>query len=171
MAGDSYGSRMWLAARSIAWTVLLPGVVAGYVPWRYFGVRDVRLHEPDAGTIAGLAVIAAGVAILVTTIWEFAHTGRGTLSPADPPRALVVAGLYRYVRNPMYLGVTTVLLGEALLARDLRLLAYWAVWFAAANAFIVGYEEPTLRRRFGEAYEHYTARVGRWIPQRPGRDD
>ena len=82
-----------LAARSIAWAMLLPGVVAGYVPWRFFGMREARFDAPGARTLAGLAIMAAGLAILGITIWEFAHTGRGTLSPADPPRTLVVAGL------------------------------------------------------------------------------
>jgi protein-S-isoprenylcysteine O-methyltransferase Ste14 len=76
-----------------------------------------------------------------------------------------VRGLYRYVRNPMYLGVTLVLLGEALLARSTALAVYWLVWFGAVNAFVIGYEEPDLRKRFGESYERYTARVGRWIPR------
>jgi protein-S-isoprenylcysteine O-methyltransferase Ste14 len=166
MGSTPFGPRVWLAARSIAWALLLPGVVAGYVPWRFFGLRGVRLDLSGTST-AGLVIAAAGLAILVTTIWEFAHSGRGTLSPADPPRTLVVAGLYRYVRNPMYLGVTTLLLGEALLARSLGLVAYWAAWFAAVNAFVIGYEEPNLRARFGDAYERYTTRVGRWIPRRP----
>jgi len=154
-----------LAIRSLFWVVVLPGVVAGYVPWRFFGLRDLRIEEWTAATVAGLAVAAAGAAVLVTCVWEFARSGRGTLSPADPPRELVVRGLYRYVRNPMYLGVTLALLGEALLARSTSLVAYWATFFAVVNAFVIGYEEPDLRKRFGESYERYTARVGRWIPR------
>lgn len=95
--------------------------------------------------------------------------GRGTLSPVDPPRELVIRGLYRYVRNPMYVGVSLIVLGEAALTRSRALLLYWAVFFAAVNVFVIGYEEPNLRRRFGESYERYTQRVGRWIPRRrPG---
>ncbi len=95
--------------------------------------------------------------------------GRGTLSPADPPRELVVRGLYRYVRNPMYLAVSLIVLGEALLTASRGLLYYWAFFFAIVNVFIIGYEEPTLRRRFGESYERYTQRVPRWVPRlRPG---
>lgn len=77
----------------------------------------------------------------------------------------MVRGLYRYVRNPMYLSVTLIVLGEVLLTRSRALLVYWVIWFAAVNLFVIGYEEPNLRRRFGESYERYTRRVGRWIPR------
>jgi protein-S-isoprenylcysteine O-methyltransferase Ste14 len=91
------------------------------------------------------------------------------LSPADPPRELVVRGLYRYVRNPMYVSVSLIVLGEAVLAWSRPLLVYWAVWFVVVNIFVIGYEEPTLRRRFGEAYAQYTRQVGRWLPRRRRR--
>ena len=103
--------------------------------------------------------------LLAACVWEFARTGRGTLSPVDPPRKLVVRGLYRYVRNPMYLSVTAIVLGEVLLTGSRALLIYWALWFFAANLFVMGYEEPTLRREFGTDYERYRREVGRWIPR------
>jgi protein-S-isoprenylcysteine O-methyltransferase Ste14 len=78
---------------------------------------------------------------------------------------LVVHGLYRHVRNPMYLSVTAIVLGEAVLSGSAGLLVYWAVWFAAANLFVVFYEEPNLRRRFGVEYDRYTKAVGRWLPR------
>jgi len=85
---------------------------------------------------------------------------------------LVVRGLYRYVRNPMYLSVTAIILGEALLAWSRSLVLYWAVWFLGANLFVIGYEDPTLRRRFGQSYELYTQQVGRWLPRlKPRRDN
>lgn len=84
----------------------------------------------------------------------------------DPPKELVVQGLYRYVRNPMYVSVSTTLLGEALLLRSLALLLYWAIFFTAANLFVMLYEEPALRSQFGESYESYRREVGRWIPRR-----
>ena len=154
----------WLAARSVFWAVLFPGTIAGYIPWRFFGVRDVRLGAAGLEALPGLVLAGAGLLVLVATIWQFAHEGRGTLSPADPPRTLVVRGLYRYVRNPMYLGVTLVLLGEALLAWRADLAVYWAVWFAAVNLFVILYEEPRLGAQFGEAYANYRSRVGRWVP-------
>jgi protein-S-isoprenylcysteine O-methyltransferase Ste14 len=156
---------MWLAVRSIAWTVLLPGVFAGYLPWRFFGLAHVRLSLQSPVHVLGLLCIGLGAVLLGTCIWEFARTGRGTLAPVDPPRELVVRGLYRYVRNPMYLSVTMIVLGELLLTRSRPLLVYWAVWFIAVNLFVIGYEEPTLRRRFGAAYERYTLEVGRWLPR------
>ena len=76
-----------------------------------------------------------------------------------------VRGLYRYVRNPMYLSVTTIVLGETLLTSSAALGVYWVMWFVLANLFVIGYEEPTLRRRFGVSYDEYTQQVGRWIPR------
>lgn len=89
----------------------------------------------------------------------------------DPPRELVVRGLYRYVRNPMYLSVIVIVLRELLLTGSGALLAYWAVWFLAANVFVIGYEEPTPRRRFGGAYEQYSHTVGAMVTPIWGRAD
>jgi protein-S-isoprenylcysteine O-methyltransferase Ste14 len=160
-------STIALTLRSLMWTVLLPGVVAGYLPWAFFGVGDVVLDSSTPHHLLGVIVVAAGVALLGACIFEFARTGRGTLSPVDPPKHLVVRGLYRYVRNPMYLSVTAILLGEVVLTRSVALAVYWLVWFLLVNAFVVGYEEPTLRAQFGESYEVYSRRVGRWIPSIP----
>ena len=154
-----------LALRSLLWTVLLPGLFAGYLPWRYFGLAQVQLSVESPRHLLGLALAGIGSAVLFTCIWEFARSGRGTLSPVDPPRDLVVRGLYRYVRNPMYLSVTTIVLGEVLLTGSRPLLVYWAIWFAAVNLFVIGYEEPTLRRQFGESYARYTRAVPRWLPR------
>jgi protein-S-isoprenylcysteine O-methyltransferase Ste14 len=153
-----------LMLRSLLWTVLLPGVVAGYVPWRFFGVGRSPLEWSRPLTVLGAATAAVGAMLLGACIVEFARRGRGTLSPADPPRRLVVSGLYRFVRNPMYVGVTAILLGEALATQSMPVAVYWAAWFAVVNLFVVGYEEPALRRQFGEEYDEYARRVGRWIP-------
>jgi protein-S-isoprenylcysteine O-methyltransferase Ste14 len=155
-----------LALRSLLWTFLLPGVVAGYVPWRYFGLSTARIAWSDPLGLIGLALSAGGILLLAACIVEFARSGRGTLSPVDPPRHLVVRGLYRYVRNPMYLAVTLILLGEAALLRSRDLAMYWACFFAAANLFVIGYEEPYLRSRFGASYDAYSRQVGRWMPAR-----
>lgn len=157
---------IWLALRSLLWMALLPGFFAGYVPYRYFGLADVRLDFTRVDHVAGLLGIAAGVLLLTACVVEFARRGRGTLSPADPPRELVVSGLYRYVRNPMYLAVTTIVLGEVLLTRSTDLALYWVIWFTAVNVFVMFYEEPALRAQFGDSYDAYTRRVGRWIPGR-----
>ncbi len=160
----------WLAFKSLFWTALFPGFIAGFVPWRYFGLEAVTLEIRNPFHWIGLFALLLGVILLGACVWEFARSGRGTLSPADPPRELVVQGLYRYVRNPMYLSVTLIVLGEALVAASPSLLVYWLVWFAAANLFVMAYEEPSLRRQFGSTYEHYTKAVRRWVPHlRPYR--
>lgn len=155
----------WLAVRGLLWTILLPGFFAGYVPWRFFGIGRVRVDLFRPAHVLGLLCIGLGAALLAACILEFARSGRGTLSPVDPPRHLVVRGLYRYVRNPMYLSVTTIVFGEALLTYSAALGVYCAIWFLVANLFVIGYEEPILRRRFGATYDEYTQEVGRWIPR------
>ena len=155
---------LWLTARSLLWTILFPGTVAGYVPWRYFGLRDARIDPSIPRHILGVVLIVAGVSLLAACIVEFARRGRGTLSPVDPPSHLVVHGLYRYVRNPMYLAVSTIVWGEWLLVPSTALALYWLAFFTFANVFVMGYEEPYLRSQFGDSYEAYTKRVGRWIP-------
>jgi protein-S-isoprenylcysteine O-methyltransferase Ste14 len=160
-----FWSSTWLTLRSLLWAFLLPGVFAGYVPWRLFGLRRARYDLSSTANTTGLVCIVVGVVLLAGCIVEFARSGRGTLSPVDPPRHLVVRGLYRYVRNPMYLSVTTIILGEALVARSAALGAYWAIWFVGANLFVIGYEEPTLRQQFGTEYDAYIQRVPRWIPR------
>lgn len=164
MSRDGRGT-VWLAARSLLWAVVLPGTVAVFIPWRFLGLGDVRLDLHDPMHIGGGALFATGALLLALCIWEFAATGRGTLAPMDPPRELVVVGLYRYVRNPMYLSVATILVGELLLTRSTGLLIFAAVWFVIMNLFVIGYEEPCLRRRFGASYEAYATRVGRWLPR------
>jgi len=155
----------WLAIRSLVWTVLFPGLFAGYLPWRYFGLRQVQISLRNPVHLGGLLLIALGTGLLAACIWEFAHRGKGTLSPVDPPSQLVVHGLYRYVRNPMYLSVTTIVFGELVLTRSLVLLIYWMIWFVCVNLFVIGYEEPMLHRQFGESYDRYSRTVGRWIPR------
>jgi protein-S-isoprenylcysteine O-methyltransferase Ste14 len=154
----------WLALRSLLWTLLCPGTVAGLVPWLFFGIGQMPVRMAGVTALAGVAFATAGLALLVACVWEFATRGQGTLSPIDPPRRLVVRGPYRLVRNPMYLGVTAILLGESFLTGSPGLRVYAAVFFIVFNLFVVGYEEPRLRRRFGAEYEAYAARVGRWLP-------
>lgn len=167
MTGEpgSWPASVGLFLRSLLWAVLLPGLFAGYVPWRYFGLRSVALDFERPSHWLGVAGMALGAILLIVCIVEFARRGRGTLSPVDPPRRLVVRGPYRWVRNPMYLGVTVVVLGEVLLTGSRGLLIYWVVWFAAANLFVLSYEEPWLGRQFGADYERYAAAVGRWLPR------
>lgn len=155
----------WLFLRSAFWTIAFPGFFAGYVPWRWFGVSRVDLRWTNPLHLFGVLLIALGAILLLTCIYEFAARGRGTLSPVDPARELVVQGLYRYVRNPMYLSVLTIVAGEIILTRSSALLWYWLAFLGAASLFVRGFEEPYLRRQFGESYERYTRDVGRWIPR------
>lgn len=163
-------SSAWLAVRSLLWAIVVPGIVAGYVPWRFFGLRTIRIDPLNPVHLIAVLTIVAGAILLATCIVDFARHGRGTLAPIDAPRRLVVQGLYRHVRNPMYLSVTVILFGELLVTRSLALLTYWMTWFAVVNFILIAYEEPTLRKRFGAAYDRYTREVGRWIPRRVPAD-
>ena len=157
--------KLGLALRSLMWTLLLPGVVTVYLPWQFFGLGNVRFDARDPLQYFGAALAVAGAVLLLLCIREFFARGRGTLSPVDPPRELVVTGLYRFVRNPMYLGVATLLTGEILLTRSRGLLVMALAWLVLVNVFVVFHEEPRLRRTFGASYEAYAGKVRRWWPR------
>jgi protein-S-isoprenylcysteine O-methyltransferase Ste14 len=118
----------------------------------------------NSSRLIGLSLILIGGSMLLRCIWDFGSKGRGTLAPVDPPRRLVVHGLYRYVRNPMYLGALIALLGQAMLFESTALLWYSTLWLACVHLFVVFYEEPALRRQFGDSYEQYCVTVHRWVP-------
>jgi protein-S-isoprenylcysteine O-methyltransferase Ste14 len=150
-------------AKTLVFTVFVPGTVAGYVPWRL-----QRGASPVTGVEAwaALIVIAVGIAIYFhTAFWGFALIGGGTPAPIAPTKILVVKGLHRYVRNPMYLGVALAIAGQAWLFHSLHILIYMVCMLTVAHLFVIFYEEPTLRRHFGEEYDHYRATVPRWIPK------
>ena len=153
---------MVLLLKNLLFTVLVPGTVAGYVPWLI--AREGSLTW-GAGAALALLLFAAGGAIYFWCLWDFASFGRGTPAPIDAPKKLVIRGLYRYTRNPMYVGVLTVLLGWVLLSGTLTLLIYSACVGTCFQLFIVFYEEPQLSKAFGESYHEYRARVGRWLPR------
>ena len=156
-----------LFLRSLFFALLLPGSVTLLIPYFILsGPRGVPVPQRSPIQFFPLAVILAGAAILIRCIAEFARLGRGTLAPVDPPKDLVIQGLYRYVRNPMYVGVLLVLLGESALFWSRAMLTYSAVWFLIVNLFVILYEEPALQRRFGDSYDQYRRAVGRWIPRR-----
>ncbi len=160
-----------LTLRSLFFAIVIPGTVAVLIPYLIVSRRGADIVGPwMAGRLISLIAIVVGAAILIRCIWDFAAKGRGTLAPIDPPRRLVVQGLYRYVRNPMYLGVLILLLGQAAFFQSVELLQYTAAWFIFVNLFVVLYEEPSLRRRFGDSYEQYSESVHRWVPSRPGRN-
>jgi protein-S-isoprenylcysteine O-methyltransferase Ste14 len=151
-----------LLLKNLLFTLLVPGTVAVYVPRLL--TQDL---PPPAGPwrLLSLLFFAIGIAIYAWCVWDFATFGRGTPAPIDAPKALVVRGLYRYSRNPMYVGVLTTVLGWAVRYRSGSMVLYaMAVWLCF-QSFIVLYEEPHLQRVFGDTYAQYRARVGRWLPR------
>jgi protein-S-isoprenylcysteine O-methyltransferase Ste14 len=120
--------------------------------------------DPALPQLIGACLGAAGAALALWCILTFAFVGKGTPAPFDPPRRLVVRGPYRFVRNPMYVGAGLALFGAALVYRSWALAGYGALFLLAMNGFVLLYEEPTLRRAFGEDYQAYCGRVRRWWP-------
>jgi protein-S-isoprenylcysteine O-methyltransferase Ste14 len=157
-----------LFLKNLLFTILIPGMVAVYVPLVITCGRRINTHLWLL--VIGILVMALGAAIYAWTVWDFASFGRGTPLPIDAPKKLVVKGLYRYVRNPMYLGVILVILGWTCIFADGWLLVYALGVGIAVHLFVVGYEEPRLNNLFGEQYEAYRASTGRWVPHiRTGR--
>jgi len=146
--------------------VAAPLVLAGFVPWwiTHWEFRPAFFGYVLTRAI-GLMLIIAGLPGLVDSFARFALQGLGTPAPITPTQKLVTTGLYRYVRNPIYVAVVAVILGQALLFSDWRLLWYAALFWLACHIFVVVYEEPTLERRFGAEYEDFRANVPRWIPR------
>jgi protein-S-isoprenylcysteine O-methyltransferase Ste14 len=140
-----------------------PGVVAGLVPWLLTGwdARDM----PTVLRILGALLIAAGLPVLVHSFARFVIEGRGTPAPVAPTENLVVGGLYRWVRNPMYVAVGALIAGQALLLGQPALAVWLAAFCAAVAAFVHGYEEPVLLERYGEQYEAYRRAVPAWRPR------
>jgi protein-S-isoprenylcysteine O-methyltransferase Ste14 len=160
------GTALWKALGTVLFFLLAPGTVAGLVPWRLTGWR---LQAPLLGW-AGFRVIGAGMMLLGLTVLmeafvRFVRVGQGTPAPTHPTERLVVSGIYRYVRNPMYLAVLTILIGQGLLFGTTDLLIYAAVVSLGFHTFVTLYEEPTLHGRFGEEYERYCHTVPRWRPR------
>ncbi|MFY3743368.1 isoprenylcysteine carboxylmethyltransferase family protein [Anaeromyxobacter sp. PSR-1] len=151
---------------TLAFLAVAPATVAGVVPWWIAGWR-MRPPLFTGARVLGAILAAAGIAAVLESFARFAIRGLGTPAPVLPPRRLVVSGLYRYVRNPMYVAVLSVIAGQALLLGELRVLGYGALVWLAFHRFVVGYEEPRLRKTFGAEYDAFRERVPRWIPRPP----
>ena len=147
-------------------TVLVPGTVLGLVPFALTTIIKGQRIDLGRAHLLGFALLLPGLAIIIWCFIDFVHRGRGTPAPYDPPRKLVVVGLYRYVRNPQYVGVILVATGEAILSGRILLLGYAVFLAIGYHMFVRLYEEPTLRRKFGEEYVRYCAAVSRWLPHR-----
>jgi protein-S-isoprenylcysteine O-methyltransferase Ste14 len=154
-----------LLLRNLIFTILQPGLVAGLIPFLILGDRVKTLfdHAFQGYQYAGAAIFVIGFIIMLTCIVSFAIKGRGTISPADPTRQLVTTGLYRFSRNPMYVGVMLILIGEAILFSSTSLCAYVAFAWIAFQLFIWRFEEPRLIKDFGKEYNAYRKQVRRWI--------
>ena len=159
-------SKITAVLGSALFFVVAPVMVAGVIPWL---ITHWQFRPPflavEATRLAGVAFIIAGVPGLLDSFARFALEGLGTPAPIAPTRNLVVSGLYRYVRNPMYVAIVAVILGQAVLFADWRLFGYGALIWLAFQIFVLAYEEPTLRRSYGAEYERYRANVPRWLPR------
>jgi protein-S-isoprenylcysteine O-methyltransferase Ste14 len=157
-AGAILGSAIFL--------VVAPGTLAVYIPWT---VCRWHFAPPLYGLflfrVIGALMITAGLPVLLDSFARFAIQGLGTPAPVAPPQHLVVTGLYCYVRNPMYVAVSLLIFGQGLLFGSVRLLGYGLVVWLAFFAFVVFYEEPALRRKFGKDYEEFCTCVPRWVPR------
>jgi protein-S-isoprenylcysteine O-methyltransferase Ste14 len=151
-----------LFLRALASFLALPGVVAGLLPWL------IVSNDPGRGERwfwPGVIVFGVGFVVLLWCVRDFYATGKGTLAPWDPPKALVRAGLYRYVRNPMYLGVIVLVSGWSLLSGSRQLAYYVLILIALFHGRVLFFEEPWLARSFPEAWAVYKESVPRWIPR------
>ncbi|MCA1601607.1 MAG: isoprenylcysteine carboxylmethyltransferase family protein [Acidobacteria bacterium] len=156
---------MFVLVRAVTYAALFIGLVLIYVPNRLLSWSGiVRPAAIEMQQVAGMVIGAAGAAVALWCIFTFASIGSGTPAPFDPPRRLVIQGPYRFVRNPMYIGAGLGLASAALFYESLPLLGYAGLFFLATHLFVVWYEEPTLRRTFGQKYEAYCRQVGRWWP-------
>jgi protein-S-isoprenylcysteine O-methyltransferase Ste14 len=167
MSTDVTRRRMMAAAGTSLFLALAPGIVAGLIPWWLTGWETGDpLPYLLPLRVLGACMVLAGAAVLLHAFARFITEGLGTPAPAAPTERLVVGGLYRYVRNPMYLAVTTVIVGQALLLNRPLLLLYAAAISLLNAGFVRCYEEPTLSRQFGADYAAYRRAVPAWLPRR-----
>ena len=152
------------AVKSLLFLILVPGVVVGYIPFVF--LQNGPYIQTGFLIYLALPLWVIGGAMVLWCFWDFFSKGHGTPAPFDPPKELVEAGLYRYVRNPMYVGVLAMLLAHFLWFGFWLLLAYAVICFFAFHAVVTLYEEPTLKKKFGKAYKDYLKRVPRWAPRR-----
>ena len=162
---------MRLLVKNLVFTVVVPGTVAVYLPIRMGGGRPALLDASWGWhRVPALLPLLFGAAVYLRCVWDFGKTGRGTPAPIDAPRRLVVVGLFRYVRNPMYCGILLLVGGWSCFFGSWGILLYACALGLAFHLFVVLYEEPHLRRQFGESYERYCRAVRRWIPGRAFED-
>jgi protein-S-isoprenylcysteine O-methyltransferase Ste14 len=165
---------MPIALRALLFTLVVPGTIGGLIPWVLAAAARDRL-DPGIGQpadlgplhLVGWLLVAAGVLGYGWCAVDFVRRGRGTPNPLDPPRRFVAVGLYRFVRNPMYVSVGLAILGQAIVHGSAVLVVYLGIAWLVVHLFVVLVEEPLLARRFGGEYDAYRARVPRWLPRPP----
>ena len=157
---------MFVVIRALTYAAFFVGFVLVVLPSRMLSQAGI-VRPPASGAlqIIGVSVVVVGGVPALWCIATFALVGKGTPAPFDPPRRLVIQGPYRVVRNPMYVGAALALGGAAVVYQSLSLLGYAGLFVVLAHAFVVWYEEPTLRKTFGREYHEYCARVERWRPR------
>ena len=159
-------TRSSAAIGSIVFFLVAPLTVAGWIP---YAISGWRIGPPLLGTAGfrplGAALVVIGVGGLIDSFGRFALQGRGTPAPIAPTQCLIVSGLYRHARNPMYISLISAIVGQALLCGDLDLSEYAAIVWLLVHTFVLVYEEPALRSQFGRPYETYRAHVPRWLPR------
>ena len=155
------------ALKSLFFLILVPGLFVGYIPFAF--LMDGSYIETGFLTYLALPLWVIGGFMVLGCFWSFLIKGKGTPAPIDPPKELVITGLYNFTRNPMYVGVLAMLISYFLWFGYWDILLYTACFFIAFHIFIIAYEEPTLKRKFGGDYEDYLERVPRWLPKRRGR--
>jgi protein-S-isoprenylcysteine O-methyltransferase Ste14 len=158
------GERFGAIAGSTLFFIVAPGTVAWLIPWAITG-GVVETPIETWTEIVGAVLAGCGSMLLLECFGRFAVQGLGTPAPIAPTKHLVVTGAYRFVRNPMYLAVAAVIFGQALLFGSLTLAIYGVIVWCFTAIFVMAYEEPTLRRTYGEEYQTYCANVGPWLPR------
>jgi protein-S-isoprenylcysteine O-methyltransferase Ste14 len=160
------GRRALALAATAIFLVIAPGTVAAWIPWWITGWQMRSLPAPlEPLRWLGIPLIAIGVLVLLDSFARFAWQGLGAPAPVLPTRKLIITGLYRYVRNPMYVAVVSIVLGQAMVFANVEALVYGTVLWLGFHLFVLVYEEPTLRRSFPADYASFVANVPRWIPR------
>jgi protein-S-isoprenylcysteine O-methyltransferase Ste14 len=154
-----------VALKTLIFTILVPGTVAGIVPWLLLQSSGEAANLTPSLWLTGLLPLLLGVGLYFWCAGAFTFIGKGTPAPIDAPIFLVREGPYQWVRNPMYLAVLSVIIGEAILFHSLLLVGYALLAWVVVHLFVVFFEEPSLRRQFGESYEAYLRTVPRWLPR------
>jgi protein-S-isoprenylcysteine O-methyltransferase Ste14 len=152
--------------KSVLFLLLVPGILLGLLPY-WISKTEVSFFDPGFLRYLAIPLWMIGAGIMVWCFRDFTIEGHGTPAPIDPPHELIASGLYRYVRNPMYVAGLITLAGWILWSPSPTMIVTTFLFFIATHLFVIFYEEPTLKRKFGSGYEQYLKSVPRWIPRRP----